>query len=930
MYERLSCLLAALCLLPVHSSRAQSRPADLRPFRVILTLGLKDREETDWSAEVTVSRGRIASIQEWHGGSEARFEVGKPFTVRTRRDIRRKRKPPLPAKVVLTGTVGSEAVLTIKTARGTIVQNPAAMVPGRMMMALGGEAGLETAAKARALSGSAEEPVEHDYPAACVGPDGTAWAVWQAYRGNQSDVLMLAARAAGKDWQEPARVPDVEGDLAQVACAVVNEGLLLVWSRRFPEGWDLEWKLRKNDGGWQPAKRLTRTPGTDLEAELAALPDGSAVVVWQGFAKGNFDIFLARFGGGKWGEARNVSDHPANDWRPVVAISGEGAVAVVWDSYRYGSYDVLLRTGDSDALGSTRAVAASPLFEANAAAAWNPDGSLWIGWEEGTRGWGKDQGAVVPKPKPGSGLYGARGLRLAVVRGDRLFRPVADVARMPGISLRHMTEKLRLCSGPKGTMYVVFRTVHQQVKAHPWGHGRFRSNRAWETYVTAVDGEGWIRPVPLPHHYGRIDSFPCAVPGPGGGLTVVLHSDERTYKDLRKMTRNRILAFDLPLPPLRARPVLQAIPWAEPEVLGEKERVDTDRIRAYRTEVKGASLRIARGDTHRHTEISWDGNGDGSVIDLFRYAIDAGALDFIMVSDHNQRTGPDIEYVWWRSQKLSDLYHNPPTFVTLLGYERSLGFPNGHRNVINAKRGYRVFSMTRRTDGKGGVADDDTKQLYAYARKTGSIVISHTSGTKMGTDWRDNDPEIEPVVEIYQGARTSYEYEGAPKSAGPGDRHAKGSGYQPEGFVWRAWRKGLKLGVVASSDHGSTHISYASVYTPEMSRQAIVESIRKRQTYGATDNIILDFRTGEEFMGREMGSRAAPAFRIRVMGTGELSAVEIIKNFQFVYVTDPEGTSVDLTWRDGAFEADENLYYVRVRQDDGQIAWSSPIWIRRQ
>ena len=34
----------------------------------------------------------------------------------------------------------------------------------------------------------------------------------------------------------------------------------------------------------------------------------------------------------------------------------------------------------------------------------------------------------------------------------------------------------------------------------------------------------------------------------------------------------------------------------------------------------------------------------------------------------------------------------------------------------------------------------------------------------MGTDWRDNDPAVEPIVEIYQGDRMSYEHEGAPRA----------------------------------------------------------------------------------------------------------------------------------------------------------------------
>ena len=34
----------------------------------------------------------------------------------------------------------------------------------------------------------------------------------------------------------------------------------------------------------------------------------------------------------------------------------------------------------------------------------------------------------------------------------------------------------------------------------------------------------------------------------------------------------------------------------------------------------------------------------------------------------------------------------------------------------------------------------------------------------MGTDWRDNDPDAEPVVEIYQGMRQNYEMPEAPRS----------------------------------------------------------------------------------------------------------------------------------------------------------------------
>ena len=60
--------------------------------------------------------------------------------------------------------------------------------------------------------------------------------------------------------------------------------------------------------------------------------------------------------------------------------------------------------------------------------------------------------------------------------------------------------------------------------------------------------------------------------------------------------------------------------------------------------------------------------------------------------------------------------------------------------------------------------------LYAYLKQFDGIVGSHTSATSMGTDWRDNDPKVEPVVEIYQGDRQNYEMPGC------------AAGQQREGF----------------------------------------------------------------------------------------------------------------------------------------------------
>ncbi|MDA2936805.1 hypothetical protein MYX75_00880 [Acidobacteria bacterium AH-259-A15] len=79
----------------------------------------------------------------------------------------------------------------------------------------------------------------------------------------------------------------------------------------------------------------------------------------------------------------------------------------------------------------------------------------------------------------------------------------------------------------------------------------------------------------------------------------------------------------------------------------------------------------------------------------------------------------------------------------------------------------------------------------------------------MGTDWRDNDPEVEPMVEIYQGDRQNYEMPGAPKTNTDSDSIG---GWRSLGFVSNALTKGYRLGFQASSDHVSTHMSYGNLW----------------------------------------------------------------------------------------------------------------------
>ena len=217
--------------------------------------------------------------------------------------------------------------------------------------------------------------------------------------------------------------------------------------------------------------------------------------------------------------------------------------------------------------------------------------------------------------------------------------------------------------------------------------------------------------------------------------------------------------------------------------------------------------------------------------------------------------------------------------------------------------------------------------LYRYLRQFQGIVASHTSATQMGTDWRDNDPILEPVVEIYQGERQNYEMPGAPRTI---EANYAIGGWRPLGFVSLALQKGYRLGFEASSDHISTHMSYCNLWVTSRTREGVMEAFRKRRIYGATDNILADVRCGEHFMGEEFAMSAAPVLKIHLVGTDEFAKVSVIRDGAAVYTASPGTREVTFEWKEpAAADGGTHYYYVRGEQKDGQLVWVSPMWIRR-
>lgn len=770
------------------------------------------------------------------------------------------------------------------------------ILDGRVLVTLG--------APAQKLT---SELTQDDFPDVTVAGDGTVWAGWQAW-DDQGDRLRVA-RYAGGAWSEPEDLPVERGDFFRLTLAPANASgaVWAVWSENRAENWDL-WACRWESGKWGRAIRLTRSEGADFNQTLAVLPDGTLMVAWQRCVDGTqYELSLAELGSVGLKGTIDITEHPGNDWQPSLAVSKDGSLAVVWDTYRNGSYDIYMRRRAPDGTwGSPEAVACSPRFEAHASACYDPQGRLWVAWDEAGENWGK-HGST-------SAIHADRRVKVACVLADGPHAPSVPVSSCRGSALAGMWELPRITIDGSGRPVVFFRHAAAIARWRARNKQKERQSRGiWSYFATRFDGTIWSPPELLFGSDGRNDQRVAVARGEDGTVWTVYAGDGRRMERAEVPLNNNVWALPLSFP-VSGTPVVPGdLSPRTPDMLCEPPRP------AHSVTLRGADYLLVYGDTHRHTDISRCGmTRDGSLMDTYRYAIDATALDFLGISDHDQdilkhrydrEQRPLQGYMWWRSEKLCDLFTMQPRFIALYGYEHggSLQSRGGHKNVMYSKR------------GNPCIEDDAPPDLFRALEGRDAVAIPHQlADGGSATDWDRWDGRWEPVAEMFQ-ARGSYEFMGAPRLA-----RVQRQGY----FVWDALAKGIKTGLIASSDHGLTHSAYACLYVRERSREALIEACRARRTFAATDTIVLEFCLGDAFMGEEVRTRQTPVLRAMVRGTSELDRVDIVRNNEFVYSVNPEGSEYRFEFADSQLSKGQKAYYyLRCVQDNAELAWSSPIWV---
>lgn len=341
-----------------------------------------------------------------------------------------------------------------------------------------------------------------------------------------------------------------------------------------------------------------------------------------------------------------------------------------------------------------------------------------------------------------------------------------------------------------------------------------------------------------------------------------------------------------------------------------------------------------------------------NIENCLRHFRDEKALNFFASSsfESQEETSNDM----WKlvTQNVAE-FDEDDRFSTFLGFQWiGENHQEGVRHVLYTKDNKPIL---RKKDAK----NSSLKKIYkSFAPKELISIPTFTMADGMSYNFDEFDPEFERLVEIYNAWGSS---EGTEKQGNPYpiiSNSKKGIKETDEGSIQKALRRNCRFGFVAGGldDRGAYAGLYESdqeQYTPGLTaiiapthtREALAEALYQRSCYATTgERIIVGLHLAGIPMGSETNTAQKPGLMINrhlsgyVAGTTKLKSVEIIRNGEVIKTFNPDQYFLEFEYDDltnldkVCLDAKDKkprfvYYYLRVTQDDGHMAWSSPIWV---
>lgn len=745
----------------------------------------------------------------------------------------------------------------------------------------------------------------NDEPALALAPSGEIFAGWISFQEG-SDTLQVARYShEGDRFVKLSQWAAIEGEgtyLLGLSAVPTDAGAYFVFAREFDGNWDV-YAMHVAEKGPRTAVRIASGSATQIKPSAAWL-DGTLLVAWEANPDAERHIFAASLRDGAVTEPQQISTAGTSNYGPSVALAS-GQASIAWHSYREHNYDIYLRQrSESGTWSPSRRLTNAPGIDRHAQLLLRGD-EIWIVYEHA-----RMEEYFV-------GRTNERHLVVGRVTTTGIESPPDYWNSSP--LARDRTEAGSAAFDIQGRLWVTY-----QQPREPRG--------GWRTRLVGYTGEQWIGPRGISQRRSMDRRAPIAVKG--DRLLVAFQADSfsdtwsPSDPDFTDSARSQILLASADTGQShRAAAEMRLAPLAEPhepfdpatlhEAYGEDAATRT-------IEYEGETYHLLYGELHEHSDISICNRcGDQSLDENYQSRRDINRLDFVAMTDHGYNIVP---YLWNYSAKLVRANHDAGRLVTFLGEEWTSSFEDydevrpwgyyGHRNLVFADPYFPKWWTAYNGDSPA----DLWKELRGM--KADFVQIPHQLADtgNVPTDWNYTDEKAQPVAEIFQ-TRGSYEHVGAP-------RHATNATGQQGNYIQDAWARGIKIGVIASPDHGGGR-GKAGVWAKDRTRTSILDAIRARRTFGTTAaRVGIDFRVNGHLMGEVAPGADGPVTVFaQVYCPRPIQSLEICRNNEFVYSASPQGAEARIEFVDQAPINGPSYYYLRVIQDDGEIGWSSPVWL---
>jgi hypothetical protein len=332
--------------------------------------------------------------------------------------------------------------------------------------------------------------------------------------------------------------------------------------------------------------------------------------------------------------------------------------------------------------------------------------------------------------------------------------------------------------------------------------------------------------------------------------------------------------------------------------------------------------KIYWGDIHGHTNIS-DGLGDNAY-DYFAFGRDVAHLDVCALTDHGH-------FNWPQTIDAVKKFYAPGKYVTILAQEAGAG-SDGYNLYYKHDDTPHIRTWPDRIDVL-------LRDLYdQFNKKDPEIITGPHYFSGNGSDSRypfecPFDNRIERFVELCSVHGTN-EYLGNPRPAPAANNKTK--------FMQYGLAKGLRFGVIGSGDGhdshpgrticGPYHGGLAAFMAPELTREAIWNALWNYKVYASSfDRIYLEFTINNQPMGSDITVKSGSRLKVHYYVIGQTDEVKVflIRNNEEYKIDSTDKGIIEVNLEDTPI-AKDNFYYLRVVQDNGERAWSTPIWVTLQ